>query len=71
MATDELAEINGIKPNIYLADGEEKEVSSMTRFARLCLVFFSGSRNDITQLLCLQGKRSTTRFCTSLYMLYA
>ena len=31
MASDELAEINGIKPNVLLADGEEREVSSMTR----------------------------------------
>ena len=56
MATDELAEINGIKPNVYLADGEEKEVSSMTRFAlQYSCHAISGSRNinDIIQLLCL------------------
>jgi DNA ligase-1 len=31
MAQDELAEINGIKPNVVLLDGEEKEVNSMSR----------------------------------------
>jgi hypothetical protein len=30
---DELAEIDGIKPNVLLADGDEREVSSMTRYA--------------------------------------
>jgi hypothetical protein len=35
MSSDELAEIDGIKPKVYLADGEEKEVSSMTRYVRL------------------------------------
>ncbi|GLB34971.1 putative DNA ligase [Lyophyllum shimeji] len=30
MAHDELAEINGIKPKVFLRDGEEKEVSSMS-----------------------------------------
>ncbi|RDB20051.1 DNA ligase [Hypsizygus marmoreus] len=30
MSQDELAEIDGIKPNVLLADGEEKEVSSMS-----------------------------------------
>jgi len=28
---DELAEINGIKPNVLFDDGEEKEVGSMSR----------------------------------------
>jgi hypothetical protein len=28
---DELAEINGIKPKVVIADGDEREVSSMTR----------------------------------------
>ena len=32
MSQDELAEINGIKPNIVLLDGEEKEVNSMSRY---------------------------------------
>jgi hypothetical protein len=31
MAEDELAEINGIKPKVVMVDGEEREVSSMTR----------------------------------------
>jgi DNA ligase-1 len=31
MSQDELAEIDGIKPKVALLDGEEKEVSSMTR----------------------------------------
>ena len=31
MATDELEEINGIKPNVWLQDGEEREVGSQTR----------------------------------------
>ncbi|KAG6866902.1 hypothetical protein C0991_003817 [Blastosporella zonata] len=31
MAKDELAEINGIKPKFFLLDGEEKDVSSMSR----------------------------------------
>ncbi|KAK0207120.1 DNA ligase/mRNA capping enzyme [Desarmillaria ectypa] len=30
MPTDELAEINGIKPSVIMADGEEKEVKSQT-----------------------------------------
>lgn len=34
---DELGEINGIKPKVYLKEGDETEVSSMTRFA--CLHF--------------------------------
>ena len=29
---DELAEIDGIRPNVELADGEEQEVKSLTRF---------------------------------------
>jgi hypothetical protein len=28
---DELAEINGVKPNVSMADGDEREVGSMTR----------------------------------------
>lgn len=32
MAQDELEEISGIKPNVYLQDGEEKDISSMTRY---------------------------------------
>jgi hypothetical protein len=28
---DELAEINGIKPKVAMADGDEREVSSMSR----------------------------------------
>ena len=35
MSQDELAEINGIKPKVLLLDGEEKEVSSMSRYVRL------------------------------------
>lgn len=31
--SDELAEINGIKPKVYLKDGDETEVTSMTRYA--------------------------------------
>jgi hypothetical protein len=31
MPSDELAEINGVKPKVAMADGEEREVSSMTR----------------------------------------
>jgi len=31
MADDELAEINGIKPKVLLADNEEKEFRSTTR----------------------------------------
>ena len=33
MAEDELKEINGIKPNVWLGDGEEREVSSQSRCA--------------------------------------
>jgi hypothetical protein len=29
---DELAEFNGIKPNVVLQDGEEREVKSATRY---------------------------------------
>ena len=32
MANDELEEINGIKPKVWLPDGEEREVSSQTRY---------------------------------------
>jgi len=28
---DELADIDGIKPNVYMKDGEEREIASMTR----------------------------------------
>ncbi len=35
MATDELAEIEGIKPKIWLNDGEDKEVGSQTRCAQI------------------------------------
>jgi len=31
MSLDELAEINGVKPKKYLADGDEIEAKSMTR----------------------------------------
>ena len=31
-SSDELAEINGIKPKVYLEDGAEREVSSMSRY---------------------------------------
>ncbi|PBK63457.1 DNA ligase/mRNA capping enzyme [Armillaria solidipes] len=37
MPNDELAEINGIKPNIIMADGEEKEVKSQTRHPNIAL----------------------------------
>jgi DNA ligase-1 len=30
-SSDELAEINGVKPKVYLKDGAEQEVSSMSR----------------------------------------
>jgi hypothetical protein len=30
-AVDELAEIDGVKPNVYLKDGAETEVGSLTR----------------------------------------
>lgn len=30
---DELAEIDGIKPNVYLQDGAEQEVTSTSRYA--------------------------------------
>jgi hypothetical protein len=32
MANDELEEINGLKPKILLQDGEEREVSSQSRY---------------------------------------
>jgi len=32
MANDELEEINGIKPKVWLPDGEEREVSSQSRY---------------------------------------
>jgi hypothetical protein len=32
MTQDELAEIDGIKPNVVLVDGEEKEVGSQSRY---------------------------------------
>jgi len=31
LMSDELAEIDGHKPKVYFADGEEREVKSMTR----------------------------------------
>jgi hypothetical protein len=41
--TDELAEIDGIKPNVSLQDGEEQEVSSASRRVHLSSVLqFSG-----------------------------
>src|ERR1700722_981828 len=40
MAEDELAEINGIKPKVFMADGDEQEVSSTTRYGMPCC--FSG-----------------------------
>ena len=49
MANDELEEINGIKPKVWLQDGEEREVSSQSRYfyhsrcrskASLWLIFF-------------------------------
>ncbi|KAF5380940.1 hypothetical protein D9615_003941 [Tricholomella constricta] len=44
---DELAEINGIKPKVLLLDGEEKEVSSMSRPG--------GTRCLSESFLCLNG----------------
>jgi len=50
--SDELEEIDGIKPNVWLADGEEREVGSQTRYA-------SFTRNllnvltDLVKQLCL------------------
>jgi len=35
---DELKEIDGIKPNVYLADGEEHEVGSATRYASSSMI---------------------------------
>lgn len=32
MAEDELAEIGGIKPKVVMADGDEQEVSSLSRY---------------------------------------
>ena len=32
--SDQLASIDGIKPNVLLADGDEKEVQSQTRFVQ-------------------------------------
>jgi hypothetical protein len=46
-SSDELAEINGIKPKVYLEDGAEREVSSMSRYGYrfckdlCCLLIFS------------------------------
>jgi hypothetical protein len=37
---DELAEIDGIKPKVLLADGDEREVSSMTRYAWIHFIYF-------------------------------
>jgi len=41
MAEDELREINGIKPNVWLGDGEEREVSSQSRCANPKLFQFT------------------------------
>ena len=41
--SDDLASINGIKPNVYLAMGEEKEVRSMTRCVFLLPLLWVGS----------------------------
>ena len=38
MANDELEEINGIKPKVWLHDGEEREVSSQSRYFFYSLV---------------------------------
>jgi len=46
-SSDELAEINGVKPKVYLEDGAEREVSSMSRYGYhfckdlCCLLIFS------------------------------
>jgi len=55
---DELAEINGIKPNVFLADGEEHEVGSATRyvssaavFLRTIQVFSSKSKYNVKRTL--------------------
>lgn len=37
---DELAEINGIKPDVSFAEGEEKEVGSVTRQVG-CVLFIA------------------------------
>jgi len=39
MAQDELFEINGVKPKVFLADGDEQEVGSMTRCLLLRSLF--------------------------------
>lgn len=38
---DELASIKGIKPNVYLKDGDEKEVQSQTRFVYIIFGIYS------------------------------
>jgi len=35
---DELSEIDGIKPNVFLVDGEEHEVGSATRYASSLII---------------------------------
>ena len=40
---DELADIDGMKPNVYMKDGEEREIASMTRLTSpfSCLANFT------------------------------
>ena len=42
---DELAEINGIKPNVLLEDGEQREVGSATRWVPLFNFNFNSFRS--------------------------
>lgn len=37
MAKDELEEINGLKPKVWLQDGEEREVNSQSRYKLVAL----------------------------------
>jgi len=52
MAEDELKEINGIKPNVWLGDGEEREVSSQSRCAnpKLCQFRLHVGNPDVSVL---------------------
>jgi hypothetical protein len=60
---DELEEINGIKPKVWLPDGEEREVASKSRydlhfsrfninpFATTLLVFDTSPSNKISNMI--------------------
>jgi hypothetical protein len=51
MAKDELEEINGLKPKVWLQDGEEREVNSQSRYKLVALTlcqFFAYNKQQFS-----------------------